>query len=250
MAWIYLAASAESQQLWHPGCDQSPTVKSTNTAVECCCREWRLGMFQSHQSGTTLHRYDGPCYQTDQSTSSTADSPARISVLRAMVRAWLASAAAWFSRYFGSSVKSGRPSFSSKTCRPLGPAAENEWSKNWPRSGMTVDGTCYPLTTWERRTRGNAGSSWPTPRAADAEKNQRSMSGILNEVARKGAPQDLISAVRLRPTQSAVRVETPAGGQLNPQWIEWLMGYPLGWTVSEPWAMPLSPPRRGKRSAG
>jgi hypothetical protein len=25
--------------------------------------------------------------------------------------------------------------------------------------------------------------------------------------------------------------QTEAGGQLNPQWVEWLMGYPVGWTV-------------------
>ena len=27
------------------------------------------------------------------------------------------------------------------------------------------------------------------------------------------------------------------GGQLNPDWVEWLMGWPIGWTVSKPLAM-------------
>jgi hypothetical protein len=26
-------------------------------------------------------------------------------------------------------------------------------------------------------------------------------------------------------------------GQLSPMWTEWLMGYPIGWTESAPWAM-------------
>jgi hypothetical protein len=26
---------------------------------------------------------------------------------------------------------------------------------------------------------------------------------------------------------------TAAGGQLNPTWVEWLMGFPLGWTDLE-----------------
>jgi DNA (cytosine-5)-methyltransferase 1 len=26
---------------------------------------------------------------------------------------------------------------------------------------------------------------------------------------------------------------TKAGGQLNPQWVEWLMGFPIGWTDLE-----------------
>lgn len=25
----------------------------------------------------------------------------------------------------------------------------------------------------------------------------------------------------------------PAGGQLNPEWVEWLMGFPRGWTSRE-----------------
>jgi len=25
-----------------------------------------------------------------------------------------------------------------------------------------------------------------------------------------------------------------AGGQLNPTWVEWLMGWPIGWTSMEP----------------
>jgi len=28
------------------------------------------------------------------------------------------------------------------------------------------------------------------------------------------------------------------GGQLNPTWVEWLMGFPLGWTDLKPQAMP------------
>lgn len=24
------------------------------------------------------------------------------------------------------------------------------------------------------------------------------------------------------------------GGHLNPDWVEWLMGWPIGWTASEP----------------
>jgi len=37
------------------------------------------------------------------------------------------------------------------------------------------------------------------------------------------------------------------GGSLNPTWVEWLMGYPCGWTVLEDWAMQWFRPKRGKR---
>ena len=32
-------------------------------------------------------------------------------------------------------------------------------------------------------------------------------------------------------------VAKPEGGQLNPEWVEWLMGWPIGWTALEPLAM-------------
>ena len=31
-------------------------------------------------------------------------------------------------------------------------------------------------------------------------------------------------------------------GKLNPTWVEWLMGFPLGWTDLKPLETPSSPP--------
>ena len=41
----------------------------------------------------------------------------------------------------------------------------------------------------------------------------------------------------------------PAGGSLNPTWVEWLMGFPLGWTALEPSETPSSR-KSSKRSVG
>lgn len=117
---------------------------------------------------------------------------------------------------------------------------------------------------------------WPTPRASDGEKggpNQRGSKGDLM----------LASAVHQRSQNgSSTRWPTPASctgnggahgldggagsremlrkntteeeargmacGQLNPTWVEWLMGYPPGWTVLEDWAMQWFRSVRGKRS--
>lgn len=38
------------------------------------------------------------------------------------------------------------------------------------------------------------------------------------------------------------------GGQLNPTWVEWLMGYPLEWTELSVWAILWFRPKREKRS--
>jgi hypothetical protein len=37
-----------------------------------------------------------------------------------------------------------------------------------------------------------------------------------------------------------VQLPEAAGGPLNPRWVEWLMGFPLGWTDCGPSATPSS----------
>lgn len=83
--------------------------------------------------------------------------------------------------------------------------------------------------------------TWPTPRANDSQK--RGDFDVLNP--RNGLP----AAVRRVPTPSAHdgkgsskpgqrrrQLTDPAmgvidpGGLLNPMWVEWLMGWPIGWT--------------------
>lgn len=78
---------------------------------------------------------------------------------------------------------------------------------------------------------------WPTPRAADFEATG----------PHRGTPDTLPSAVDSfgRPDQ-----ETPKDGSdgskravLNPQFVETLMGLPIGWTDCDAWAMRWSPPK-------
>lgn len=35
-------------------------------------------------------------------------------------------------------------------------------------------------------------------------------------------------------TRNTPTLATHAGGRLNPPWVEWLMGWPIGWTALEP----------------
>lgn len=59
---------------------------------------------------------------------------------------------------------------------------------------------------------------WPTPRGCDGEKGIRTPEGAARERIRRKNGQDL---------------PTVAGGQLNPQFVEWLMGYPIDHTDLE-----------------
>ena len=79
----------------------------------------------------------------------------------------------------------------------------------------------------------NRPQTWPTPNATNATKGIRSPEGAAKEVARgKGA---CLSAA-----------DQPKGA-LNPDWVEWLMGVPSGWTSlyqmpTEHYGWPLEPP--------
>jgi hypothetical protein len=89
---------------------------------------------------------------------------------------------------------------------------------------------------------------FPTPRAADADKGTRSLEGSRKE-AERGHGIDLPSYVQIVPTPTANdaknnnspsqwtengrhsdQLNVVAGGSLNPEWVEWLMGFPIGWT--------------------
>jgi hypothetical protein len=67
-----------------------------------------------------------------------------------------------------------------------------------------------------------ARSLWPTPRSADWKGAVSKTKCTARRVA--------IGQANL---PEAVQEATPNGGQLNPQWVEWLMGFPLGWTDLE-----------------
>jgi hypothetical protein len=59
---------------------------------------------------------------------------------------------------------------------------------------------------------------WPTPRSQNGEPRN-------HKVWRRpdGEPQNLENAVAATDPEAI-------GGQLNPEWVEALMGYPIGWT--------------------
>ena len=131
------------------------------------------------------------------------------------------------------------------------------FSQTWPRSGMTHNGTAYQrppsaprtsaieyslsqgthgpnsdglwptATTADHGTRyaqggmplGMAARMWPTPQAGDSKRPkvrhyESSQMPMLGGTIAERHPEDI-------------------GGSLNPTWVEWLMGFPVGWTDLE-----------------
>lgn len=167
MAWIYLAATAESPRLWNHGCSRSPIVRSSDMPKEFSLAGKSKARSPSLQSGTTC----GPLKaQTLEALSilCTAVSLAKIFRLQDAEMVWLASEAVYFSRSQESLARFDRHSSSWKMCRTFVQPAPTLSPQQWPAYGMTVDGVCYPLRTWARTTCANDGGCFATPSAADA----------------------------------------------------------------------------------
>jgi hypothetical protein len=88
----------------------------------------------------------------------------------------------------------------------------------WPRWGLMQDGECWERQTLVPRTKGTESGSWPTPTVNDSKNSTLPPSQIKH---------DNIPGAMLRDGEAP-------GGQLNPTWVEWLMGWPLGWTDLKP----------------
>lgn len=66
---------------------------------------------------------------------------------------------------------------------------------------------------------------WPTPTRSDAKNN-----GVPSQLLRQYVP--LSCRVRITPDGGFDR----SGGRANPEFVEWLMGWPMGWSALDPLA--------------
>ncbi len=137
------------------------------------------------------------------------------------------------------------------------PTAEND-AGLWPTPNVPNGGrSCAHVTDWRSPTTAyhngkkvqvgleHAARHWPTPTATLGTKGGR----VTPRKSREGGT--LIEAVSQRTTWATPTVHgnynragasaksgdglaTQAGGSLNPTWVEWLMGWMLGWTDLEP----------------
>jgi hypothetical protein len=73
---------------------------------------------------------------------------------------------------------------------------------------MWDETACWELSTPALRTSESESGSWPTPTVQDSKNN-----GAQSQMERNTKP-----------------LNAEVGGPLNPTWVEWLMGWPLGWT--------------------
>lgn len=171
MAWIYLAESVESDSLSESGLEQSPIVSRTDTHKAFYCPECNRVTLIKHLSGMTLKPSEAICCQ--ESTLSSEDSLARISVLPVLEKAWMESAVVFSLKSQDSLAKFDLTSFSWKMSQLslFEDSTELQW--NSLRSGMIADGQLFQPPQLEPTTAENDGSYWLTPRASDVASGEK-----------------------------------------------------------------------------
>jgi hypothetical protein len=117
----------------------------------------------------------------------------------------------------------------------------DECSVTWPQSGMTVNGQCLARPMLGLLTNVTDFGLWPTPTVCGNynRKGASSTSGDGLATAVKKWPTPTAHNAKETNAPSEANRNTPtlanqAGGSLNPTWVEWLMGWPLGWTDLKP----------------
>jgi hypothetical protein len=124
-----------------------------------------------------------------------------------------------------------------------------EFSGIWPRWGLMQDGVSYRQQTLVRHTKGTESGLWRTPQAGDSRSSKIQKGHQINlahQVLKwptprtkgmcggSGAWNQLNKATT---PEEARQMGAGNGGTLNPTWVEWLMGWPLGWTDLKPLEM-------------
>jgi len=99
--------------------------------------------------------------------------------------------------------------------------------ETWPRWGLMQDGVSYRRQPLVRHIKETGFGSWPTPVRSDHE--------MRRPTEKWKGTSDLVSVVWTETGGRENPNQPPA--LLNPTWVEWLMGWPLGWTDLKPLAM-------------
>ena len=132
----------------------------------------------------------------------------------------------------------------------------DEFLETWPQWGLMRGGECWEQRTLEQSIRGTeSGLLLPTPVSIDSGSgrfNTSIGSSVQRPTLALMARKNLWPSPKARdwkdgktegtsnrdsPDLGKVVGQSKTTGSLNPTWVEWLMGWPLGWTDLKPLEM-------------
>ncbi len=214
---------------------EKPSYKDSGT--ECC---------QNSQSGMTSKPLT-EILGEGLSMSSAAASHARISVLLVKGQELMAPDPGFGQNLPESLAKYDPDSHSWKTHQHSLLGGLAEFSGPWPRWGTMRSGELFPLLTPVLRTYVKESGFWHTPIASDWGQRRISvnsrgepklaMQALLFPSGNPPCLEKQREFVKQARKQIASTSSINHGGRLNPDWTEWLMGWPTGWTGADPLGM-------------
>ena len=267
MSSTYSAESAAlALDLSGPECELSPSAKSIRTAAP-----FSQSTGLEYRSSGTSAPCEGPTWEP--LTLFAEDTHASPSPLPGSELARQMTATSG-RNIAGLSKSSGPLGSLERTLLGTSHWASTKCFLTWKHSATKQGRLLFRLSPSMPDTDGTESGLWPTPAAMVPNLNE-SVDSVLERRARikaerkngNGFGLQLTTAVKLWPTPSANEdaAGTPNGkmqkmlgnhpdirnsgsGTLNPTLVEWLMGFPLGWTALEPSETPSS--RRSRKSSG
>lgn len=271
MSYTFLRASGEesSAECYSDIPAHAPS-KSSRSAEKFCSNDSATESCHASPSGTTCGLSTGDRGE-EKSTASAEASRVRTFQQREKAQASTEREAGCgaSSRVLLAKLDHNTRSWRTPQCSLFGDS--DECLETFPRSGMTQNGVLWELTTWAHPTGESVSGFWRTPdtgaggiisdKALDelANGNWKRPSGSLKQLRL----QDQVRHPQLWPTQKCqdagaalfdrrkgnlgevIHGKYLNGGsatpqtktaRLNPNWVEWLMGWPIGWTDLKPLA--------------
>jgi len=244
MSYIYLQEQGEESSADNfSDIPQSVLSKLRSTQDRSCCNDNETECCLSSPSGTTF----APLMESlgeEQLMLFAEDSPAKTSAQREREPVLEESVLDYGKNMQELLERYGLSLSLRKTPRFCGLVALTLSSETCPNWGMMQSGACWELGTLARPIKETGCGSWPTPTRRDY-KGTNSLEGLTRKDGKSRMDQ-LPNAVKYRTPQSRDWKGTSGGfqkgkdlpgqvgGHLNPTWVEWLMGWPTGWTELNP----------------
>lgn len=236
MSWLFSRALVEEYSA--AICSDGELSVPSNTTPTPAAFYWpdKTTEHSRHsQFGMTLEPLMG-AHGAELLTWFLADSHVRTSALPAKATASMESAPVSGQRWLGSLAKYDLDLRSWRTAQSSLLEGLGEYSETWPAWGSMRNGECWERTMPALRTCGTDYGLWPTPCATDSSDRKVSarMHATKNGTFKHIGENGTLSQVRL---SQVVKHRTPDGvGRMNPDWVEWLMGWPIGQTELKPLA--------------
>lgn len=134
--------------------------------------------------------------------------------------------------------------FSQNIPTPTAGDSKSSGSRNTPGSKANFG---LSLTDFARQDGGTGRTKFPTPRASEWNSGKTGSKGSIHN-AKKGYLSGLIqekfptpcardwkdsgtNKLNWKLAKKKAKLAGAVGGTLNPRWVEWLIGFPIGWTL-------------------